>query len=86
MGLFVSWLPILVLCSILDSKPVASNEVLRKLNKLVDAVCDSLQDTDNRSRLIASFGNMSESYQMARWVEKIATKAEVIKGDYFCGF
>jgi hypothetical protein len=29
---------------------------------------------------------MTEAQQMAYWVEKIAAKADVIKGDYFCGF
>lgn len=86
MGLFVSWLPILILCSILDSNPVASDEVQRKLNKLVDAVCDSLMDADNRSSFVGSFSDLPDAHQMMRWVDKIATKAEVIKGDYFCGF
>jgi hypothetical protein len=86
MGLFVSWLPILVLCSILDRNPVASDDIERKLNKLVDVVCDALFDTDNRNDFIASFRDMPEAQHMAYWVEKIAAKAGVIKGCYFCGF
>jgi hypothetical protein len=86
MGLFVSWLPILVLCSILDRNPVASDDIERKLNKLVDVVCDALFDTDNRNDFIASFRDMPEAQHMAYWVEKIAAKAGVIKGRYFCGF
>jgi hypothetical protein len=86
MGLFISWLPILVLCSILDRNPVASDDIERKLNKLVDIVCASLLDTDTRSAFIASFRDMPEAQRMAYWVEKIATKADVIKGEYFCGF
>ena len=86
MGLFISWLPILILCSIIDRNPVASDDVQRKLNKLVDAVCDSLLHGDNRIDFIASFRDMPEAQQMAYWVEKIAARAEVIKGNYFCGF
>jgi hypothetical protein len=86
MGLFISWLPILVLCSILDRNPVASDDIERKLNKLVDLVCEALLDTETRNDYIASFWDMTEAQQMAYWVEKIAAKADVIKGDYFCGF
>lgn len=86
MGLFVSWLPILILCSILDRNPVASDDIQRKLNKLIDLVCDSLLDGRTRNDFIASFHNMQEAQHMAYWIEKIATKAEYIKGDYFCGF
>ncbi|KAH5054512.1 hypothetical protein HBI37_235460 [Parastagonospora nodorum] len=86
MGLFISWLPILILCSIIDRNPIASDDVQRKLNKLVDAVCDSLLHGDNRIDFIASFRDIPEAQQMAYWVEKIAARAEVIKGNYFCGF
>lgn len=86
MGLFISWLPILILCSILDRNPVASDDIQRKLNKLVDLVCDSLLDEGIRIAYIASCGDMPQAQQMAWWVGKIADKARVIKGEYFCGF
>ena len=86
MGLFISWLPILILCSILDRNPVASDDIQRKLNKLVDLTCDSLLDTGTREAYIASFQDLPQSQQMAYWVKKIATKAEYIRGGYFHGF
>lgn len=86
MGLFVSWLPILILCSILDRNPVASDDIQRKLNKLVDLVCDSLLDNNTRAEYIASFADLPQAQHMSYWVEKIAAKAEYIKGDYFHGF
>jgi|SRR5690242_1218403 len=86
MGLFVSWLPILILCSILDRNPVASDDIQRKLNKLVDSVCDSLLDSNTRAEYIASFADLPQAQHMSYWVEKIAVKAEYIKGDYFHGF
>lgn len=86
MGLFISWLPILILCSILYRNPIASDDVQHKLNKLVDAVCDSILDVDNRNDFIASFRDMREALQMAYWIEKIAARAGVIKRNYFCGF
>ncbi|KAF9694814.1 hypothetical protein EKO04_007064 [Ascochyta lentis] len=86
MGLFVSWLPILILCSILDRNPVASDDIQRKLNKLVDLVCNSLLDSDTRREYIASFAGLPQAQHMAYWVETIAAKAEYIKSDYFRGF
>jgi hypothetical protein len=86
MGLFISWLPLLILCSILDRNPVASDDIQRKLNKLVDLVCDSLLDESIRTAYFASFGDMPQAQQMAWWVDKIANKAGAIKGKYFCGF
>lgn len=86
MGLFVSWLPILILCSILDRNPVASDDIQRKLNKLVDLVCDSLLDAEIRNDYAASFVDLQQAQHMAYWVEKIAAKAELIKGNYFHGF
>jgi hypothetical protein len=86
MGLFISWLPILILCSILDRNPVASDNVQRKLNKLVDIVCEALIAVDTRNEFVASFRDMPEAQQMSFWVDKIAARAEAVKGDYFCGF
>ncbi|KAF1933565.1 uncharacterized protein M421DRAFT_200180 [Didymella exigua CBS 183.55] len=86
MGLFVSWLPILILCSILDRNPVASDDIQRKLNKLVNLVCDSLLDLEIRTEYVASFADLPQAQHMAYWVEKIATKAELIKDNYFHGF
>ncbi|KAJ4358910.1 hypothetical protein N0V95_002616 [Ascochyta clinopodiicola] len=86
MGLFVSWLPILILCSILDRNPIASDDIQRKLNKLVDLVCNSLLDPDTRREYIASFADLPQGQHMAYWVELIAAKAEYVRGDYFRGF
>lgn len=86
MGLFVSWFPILVLCSILDRNPVASDDIQRKLNKFVDLVCDSLLDQDIRVEYVRSFADLPQAQHMVYWVEKIAAKAEYIKSDYFRGF
>lgn len=86
MGLFVAWFPVLILCSILDRNPMASDDIQRKLNKIVDLVCISLQDNKTRRDYITSFGSLAGSERMAYWVEKIADKARYIQGSYFCGF
>lgn len=86
MGLFVSWFPILILCSIVDRNPVASDDIQRKLNKLIDVTCESLQDFECREDFIASFRDEPEAQKMAFWVRKISHQAEFIKGNYFQGF
>ncbi|KAF3046168.1 hypothetical protein E8E11_003398 [Didymella keratinophila] len=86
MNLFVSWLPILILCSILDRNPVASDDIQRKLNKLVDLVCDSLLDPRIRSEYVASFAGLSQEQHVVYWVSKIAARADLIKSNYFQGF
>ncbi|KAF2658975.1 hypothetical protein K491DRAFT_689578 [Lophiostoma macrostomum CBS 122681] len=85
-GLFMAWFPVLILCSILDRNPVASDDIQRKLNKMVDLVCVSLQDDNTRNEYVASFQDLPQAQQMAVWVEKITAKAPYIERSYFCGF
>lgn len=86
MGLFAAWFPVLILCSILDRNPVASDDIQRKLNKMVDLVCTSLEDDETRNKYISSFRDLPQSQQMTYWVEKITAKARYIREGYFCGF
>jgi hypothetical protein len=85
-GLFMSWFPILILCSIVDRNPAAADDIQRKLNKLVDLVCNSLQDEQIRNEFISSFRDLPESQKMAYWVQKICMQTEHIKGNFFQGF
>jgi hypothetical protein len=82
----MSWFPILILCSIVDRNPAAADDIQRKINKLVDLVCNSLQDETIRDEFIHSFCDMPESQAMAYWVQKISAQVGNIKGDYFRGF
>jgi hypothetical protein len=86
LGLFLAWFPILILCSILDRNPVASDDIERKLNKMVDLVCESLQNDEIRADYISSVRDLPQSQRMAMWVDQITSRAEYIKGKYFCGF
>jgi hypothetical protein len=85
-GLFMSWFPILILSSIVDRNPVASDDIRRKLNKLIDLVCISLQDPDTKSEFITSFHDMPEAKYMEHWVNSISRLAPLIKGKFFVGF
>jgi hypothetical protein len=86
MGLFVSWFPILIFSSIVDRNPVASDDIRRKLNKMIDFVCDALQDPVLKRDFILSFSDMPEAQRMAYWVEKISIQAPLVRGDFFAGF
>jgi hypothetical protein len=86
MGLFMGWFPVLIMCSIVDRNPVASDDIRRKLNKLVDLTCMSLQDPETRGDFVASFSDLPEAQKMAYWVQKISRQAPLIKGNFFCGF
>lgn len=77
---------VLILSSIVDRNPIASDDIRRKLNKLVDAVCESLQDEENRLEFARSFRDLPQSQQMAVWLDQIATQAQLIKHGYFTGF
>ncbi|RDI87983.1 hypothetical protein Vi05172_g1914 [Venturia inaequalis] len=63
-GLFMSWFPILILCSIVDRNPAAADDIQRKINKLVDQVCNSLQDDAIRDEFISSFRDLPDSQRM----------------------
>jgi hypothetical protein len=86
MGLFVSWFPILILSSIVDRNPVASDDIQRKLNKMIDFVCDALEDPVLKADFILSFSDLPEAQRMAYWVEKISIQAPLVKHEFFAGF
>jgi len=56
-GCLLGWLPVLILCSIVDRNPISSKEIRKQLNKLVDTVCVSLQDEKIKTQYIKLFDN-----------------------------
>ncbi len=86
LGLFMSWFPILILCSIVDRNPVASDDIRAQINKLVDRVCDALVHDETRHEFVRSFSDMPEAQRMAVWVERIAKYAPLVRGDFFAAF
>ncbi|KAF2670560.1 hypothetical protein BT63DRAFT_470237 [Microthyrium microscopicum] len=86
LGLFMSWFPILILCSIVDRNPIVSDDIRQKLNKMVDLVCCSLQDPEARALYMDSLEDTPKADRMAKWIDKISLKAPLIKGEFFSGF
>ncbi|KAF4534903.1 Glutamine-dependent nad(+) synthetase protein [Lasiodiplodia theobromae] len=87
LGLLLAWLPVLILCSIVDRNPVAAEDIRRKLNKLVDTVCRSLQDDEIREEFIDTFEGQPESERkrMEAWVRQISRQSEYMQ-DFFVYF
>lgn len=89
-GLLMAWLPVLILCSIIDRNPVAADDIRKRLNKLVDRVCISLQDDQIRRGFIKTLHQQgvdeSERQGLETWINNIARQSERIRGNFFVNF
>ncbi|KAF2176941.1 hypothetical protein K469DRAFT_645070 [Zopfia rhizophila CBS 207.26] len=85
LGLLLSWLPVLILCSIVDRNPVASEDCRRRLNKLVDVVRRSLHDDRIRTEFIESFQNQPEAKLMECRVTNISLQSRYMD-EFFVSF
>ncbi|KAF2141988.1 uncharacterized protein K452DRAFT_24394 [Aplosporella prunicola CBS 121167] len=87
LGLLMAWLPVLILCSIVDRNPVAADDIRQKLNKLVQSVCDALQDDNIRNEFIQTFRGHQEADRLEALVNNIHLQSEIISGgDFFVDF
>ncbi|KIW02554.1 uncharacterized protein PV09_06009 [Verruconis gallopava] len=71
LGLLLSWLPILVLCSIVDRNPLSADDVQSKLNALISLVCRSLQDKAIVDEYIQSYCTGQDADEMRQRVRDI---------------
>ena len=72
LGCLLAWLPVLILCSIVDRNPVATEEIRHKLNKLVDRVRESLVERTVREKYIATIRPRHEAAQVQIWIEQVS--------------
>ncbi|KAF2086200.1 hypothetical protein K490DRAFT_45208, partial [Saccharata proteae CBS 121410] len=88
LGLFIAWLPVLILCSIVDRNPVSSDDYRRKLNKLVNAVRASLLDDRIRQDFIRTFDGQPEEHRskMEDWVNAISIHSSAHPEEFFVRF
>ncbi|KAF1984168.1 hypothetical protein K402DRAFT_359520 [Aulographum hederae CBS 113979] len=88
LGLLLSWLPVLILCSIVDRNPVAADDIRRRLNKLIGLVCDALLDEQNLEDFINTFNRRTkEGREMeARVRNSVLLQAEAMRWRFFEGF
>ena len=85
LGSLLGWLPILVLCGIVDRNPVGSDDIRKRLNELVDIVANSLRDPVVIQEFMTTFAS-PKAPEMRKRVERISEEAEFLMGDFFTGF
>jgi hypothetical protein len=86
LGLLLGWLPILILCSIVDRNPAAADDVRELINDLIDLVCKSLQDETIVNEFIESFCTSPEAEELKARVEKIRKKVPFLQSDFLTAF
>ena len=86
LGSLLGWLPILVMCGIVDRNPVGSDDIRKRLNELVDTVAQSLRNRDVVDEFVMTFANSPKAAEMKMRVHRIAEQAEYLMGEFFTGF
>lgn len=86
LGLLLGWLPILIMCSIIDRNPVAAEDVRRQINRIIDMVASSLRDKDVVEEFIGTIHSAHAAIEMKKRVERISAKANFLSGDFFRSF
>jgi len=66
LGLLLAWLPVLILSSIVDRNPVAANDILIKLNALLDRVRMSLMDDEVKEAYIRTIADVDRDRMIAK--------------------
>ncbi len=79
-GLMLAWFPVVILCSVVDRTPWATDEIRVRLNDLLDAVRGALLDKELRETYMRRENRALRDFE---WVE--ALKSHSFKG-FFTGF
>ncbi|MCJ1469601.1 hypothetical protein MMC07_008236 [Pseudocyphellaria aurata] len=82
LGFLLSWLPILILTSIVDRNPVAANSILLELNCLLDDVRSALSDPELRTIYIRDTGGIQEDFA---WINNVIDE-EFFRQGFFTQF
>lgn len=62
LGCFLSWLPVLILTSIVDRNPVAADSILQELNSFLDEVRSALLDVNLRTAYIQDTSKQQDDF------------------------
>ncbi|KAK0345475.1 hypothetical protein LTR02_008154 [Friedmanniomyces endolithicus] len=65
------WLPIVVLCSIVDRNPASADDIRKKLNRLIDHVRKSLMDDQIRAAFVNTIDDVAERTEMQWRIDDI---------------
>jgi hypothetical protein len=85
LGLLLAWLPVLILSSIVDRNPVASNDIRIKLNALIDRVRMSLMDNTVKHHYLRTIDDVGHRTRMVGEVEKRSRACPDLE-DFFVKF
>ncbi|KAI4134825.1 MAG: hypothetical protein LQ347_001205 [Umbilicaria vellea] len=83
LGLLLAWLPVLILCSIVDRNPAAADNTRLKLNGLIEHIRTALLNPALRDTLLKDLGSPS-SYDFD-WTREL-TCDDYSSGDFFTQF
>ena len=79
LGLLLSWVPVLILTSIVDRNPVTADELRRRLNGLINSVREALFDGANRQVVIDQSGGWSDDLGWLKSVQDDARYSEFLQ-------
>ena len=79
LGLLLAWLPVLILCSIVDRNPIAVEATRIKLNRLLDSVRSALLNPGLRNTYIKEIGRRPSDFA---WT-KVLNNEEYFREDFF---
>ena len=82
LGLLLGWLPVLILCGIVDRNPVATDDIRLKLNRLLDAVRLALLNPDLQNTYMRDTGRTPPDFA---WTEKLNNN-DYFRQDFFTSF
>ncbi|TKA81749.1 hypothetical protein B0A55_01129 [Friedmanniomyces simplex] len=81
------WLPVVVLCSIVDRNPASADDIRKKLNRLIDHVRKSLMDHQIRTDFINTIDDVADRLEMERRIKDLGLYCEAIRdADFFENF
>lgn len=85
LGCLLAWFPVLIMGSIVDRNPIASEAIRKKLNALVDHVRHALRDEQHRREFVNTFQGQPEFEQLRIRVDGVAEKSNHMY-DFFVEF
>ncbi|KXL48574.1 hypothetical protein M433DRAFT_56739 [Acidomyces richmondensis BFW] len=83
LGCLLAWLPVLILCSIVDRNPVSADDSRKKLNRLVDHVRKSIMDAQVRSMFVNTIDAVEERSEMRRRIEEVSLQCLAMDRKHF---
>lgn len=82
-GLMLAWFPVVILCSVVDRTPWATDEIRVRLNNLLDDVRAALLDTDLRESYMRT---EKRTQADLHWVESLRSHSFMGTSGFFTGF